>query len=453
MIGSISLSELASITGGEVIGDDVRFSEVSTDSRSVAQGDVYLALKGERFNGHDFVSAATEKGALAAIVSEAVNASTPLLKVKDTHNALGDLARENRRRSKAKIIALTGSQGKTTVKEMTGAILARKAKTLITAKNLNNTIGVPLTLLGLSDHEYGVIEMGANGAGEIKFSVGKAEPDIVLITKASAAHIEGFGSLQGIVEAKGEIIDGLGESGIAVLNADDPNVWQWQDRAKKNSIVLFSLREKVGSEYFASAIDTSKIGRLSFKLHSPKGSVDIDLQMMGEHNVANAVAASALALEMGASLDNVAAGLADLSPIDGRLKLRCGINGSTLIDDTYNASPDSFFSAIDALLEFSGRRIVVAGDMNELGEESQEAHENVGSYAAKAGVDEFWTLGEMAIWSANAFGKNAIHFESSESLIKHCQANAKKAAVFLVKGSRGAKMENIINGLVSGEAI
>lgn len=453
MIGPISLSELASITGGEMIGDDVKFSSLSTDSRNVCHGDLYLALKGERFNGHDFVEAAAEKGAVAAVVSEPSKASMPLLKVTDTYEALGDLARENRRRSDAKIIALTGSQGKTTVKEMAGAILARKAKTLITAKNLNNTIGVPLTLLGLSDHEFGVIEMGANGAGEIRFSVSKAEPDIVLITKASAAHIEGFGSLQGIVEAKGEIIDGLNESGIAVLNADDPNVWQWQERAKNNAVVLFSLREKQGSQYFASAINTTKIGELSFKLHSPKGSVDVNLQMMGEHNVANAVAASVLALEMGASLENVSAGLADLTPIDGRLKLRSGLGGSTLIDDTYNASPDSFFSAIDALMKFPGRRIVVAGDMNELGNESQDSHESVGRFAANAGVDEFWTIGNMAKWAANAFGKNAVHFESSKELVMHCQSNTKEDAVFLVKGSRGAKMENIINGLVSGETV
>lgn len=452
MIGTFTLSETAVLTGGNLLSSDVEFSNISTDSRTVECGDLYLALKGEHFNGNDFVENVAAKGAVGAIVSESVDSSIPLLKVLDTHTALGDLARENRRRSKAKIIALTGSQGKTTVKEMVGSILSQRAKTLITSKNLNNTIGVPLTLLQLADHEYGVIEMGANGAGEIAFSVASAEPDIALITKASAAHIEGFGSLQGIVEAKGEILDGLGDSGIAVLNADDENVWQWQRRAEGKSTVLFSLRDNKNSQYFASDIDVSQESGIRFKLHSPQGNIEISLKLMGEHNVANAIAASALALEMGAVLDDVAKGLAGLPSIDGRLKLRLGMKDSKLIDDTYNASPDSFFSAIDTLMNFPGRRIVVAGAMNELGNESREAHESVGLYAAEAGVSEFWTIGEMTKWASDAFGEQALHFNCFGSLLEHCRENAHKDTVFLVKGSRGAKMENIINGLLSGEA-
>lgn len=453
MIGEMTLTELASRTGGQLLGPDVAFSSVSTDSRSVEVGDLYLALVGERFNGHDFVEAAADRGAVAAIVSEAIETSIPVLRLSDTHKALGDLANANRRRSKATVIALTGSQGKTTVKEMAGAILSNRAKTLITSKNLNNTIGVPLTLLQLKDQEFAVIEMGANGAGEIAFSVEAAEPDIVLITKASAAHIEGFGSLQGIVEAKGEILDGLSESGIAVLNADDKNVGQWQRRAGNKKIVHFSLLEKAGSQYFASDIDATEVGKIGFKLHSPHGVTSIRLNMMGEHNVANAVSASALALEVGASLDDVANGLASLSSIDGRLKLRDGINGCTLIDDTYNASPDSFFSAIDALMSFSGRKFVIAGDMKELGEESAESHESVGAYAKRCGVNEFYATGEMSKLGVHAFGERAVHFQSQNELIEQCRASANRDAVFLVKGSRGAMMENIINELLIKEAI
>lgn len=453
MIGTLSLSELVAKTGGELIGADVEFSNVSTDSRTILPGDLYLSLIGENFNGHDFVESAAKSGAVAAVVSEPVDSSIPLLRVSDTHKALGDLANLNRNRSTAKVIALTGSQGKTTVKEMTGAILSSHGKTFITSKNLNNTIGVPLTLLQLKDQEFAVIEMGANGAGEIAFSVGVTEPDIVLITKASAAHIEGFGSLQGIVEAKGEIIDGLSESGIAVLNADDKNVGQWQRRAAGRRVVLFSLLEGEESEYFASEIDLSLVGKLSFKLHSPRGTKHIQLQMMGEHNVANAVSAAALALEAGASLNDVAEGLASLSPIDGRLKLRDGFNDCILIDDTYNASPDSFYSAIDALMSFPGRKIVIAGDMKELGSESEESHVKVGQFAAKAGVDEFWTTGEMSKWAADAYGVSALHFENQEQLIQQCRLNAAKDVVFLVKGSRGAMMENIINELLIGEAV
>ncbi|MFK7865178.1 MAG: UDP-N-acetylmuramoyl-tripeptide--D-alanyl-D-alanine ligase [Pseudohongiellaceae bacterium] len=452
MIGSYTFSEIAASLDGELLNTDVEFSEISTDSRTLKKGDLYLALKGEHFNGNEFVENAGKNGAIGAIVSEAIDASIPLLKVHDTHRALGDLARENRRRSNAKIIALTGSQGKTTVKEMVGSILSLRAKTLITAANLNNTIGVPLTLLKLKDHEFAVIEMGANGAGEIAFSVARAEPDIVLITKASAAHIEGFGSLQGIVEAKGEIIDGLGQAGIAVLNADDENVSQWQHRARDKRIVLFSTCEKQGSDYYASDINTSSPNGIGFRLNSPQGSVEISLNMMGEHNVANAVSASALALEMGAKLSDVAQGLAGLLPIDGRLKLRQGVNGSQLIDDTYNASPDSFFSAIEALMNFSGRRIVVAGDMNELGSESRKSHEQVGKFAASAGVDEFWSVGNMAKWSSESFGEKAVHSNDLNSLLDRCLASADDKTVFLIKGSRGARMEKIVNGLLSGEA-
>lgn len=453
MIGEISLSELAARTGGQLIGPDVMFSSVSTDSRSVAPGDLYLSLIGEHFNGHDFVSAAANRGAVAGVVSEAVETSIPVLTVSDTHRALGELANVNRRRSSATVIALTGSQGKTTVKEMVGAILSFRGRTLITSKNLNNTIGVPLTLLQLQDQKFAVIEMGANGAGEIAFSVGITEPDLVLITKASAAHIEGFGSLQGIVEAKGEILDGLGESGIAILNADDDNVGQWQRRASNSQVVLFSLLEKAESQYFASEIDLSKVGEVAFNLHTPKGSASIQLEMMGEHNIANAVSAAALAIEAGASLDDVVKGLAGLKPIDGRLKLRDGISGCVLIDDTYNASPDSFYSAIDALMSFAGRKILIAGDMKELGGESEESHLNVGRYAKKAKVDEFWATGEMSKWSAQAFGSRAKHFENQNDLVEQCRSAAEQDVVFLVKGSRGAMMENIINELLIKEVV
>jgi UDP-N-acetylmuramoyl-tripeptide--D-alanyl-D-alanine ligase len=453
VIGEMTLSELAVRTGGELTGADSTFCKVSTDSRSVMPGDLYLALIGERFNGHEFVEAAAQRGAIAAVVSEEVVTSIPVLQVSDTHKTLGDLANVNRRRSDATVIALTGSQGKTTVKEMTGAILSNRAKTLITSKNLNNTIGVPLTLLRLLDEQFAVIEMGANGAGEIAFSVAITEPDIVLITKASAAHIEGFGSLQGIVEAKGEIIDGLGDLGVAVLNADDDNVEQWLRRAGSKKIILFSLLEKAGSQYFASEIDLSNVGEVAFKLHSPQGSASIQLNMMGQHNVANAVSAAALALEVGANLEDVVKGLASLNSIDGRLKLRTGINGCTLIDDTYNASPDSFFSAIDALMSFSGRRIVIAGDMKELGSESKESHISVGHFAKQAGVDEFWATGDMSKLAVDAFGERALHFESQDELVERCRAGANQDVVFLVKGSRGAMMENIINELLINEVI
>lgn len=455
MIGTISLSLLANKIGGKLVGSDAKFSQISTDSRTIDSGALYLALSGPNFDGNDFVDSAKRAGACAAIVSRISNLDFPMLQVEDTHAALGYLAALNRSRSTAKLIGLTGSQGKTTVKEMLGFILSQAAETLITKDNLNNTIGVPKTLLQLTaEHRYAVVEMGADRAGEVGFSASIATPDIGLITNANAAHIEGFGSLQGIVNAKGELIDGVTADGVVVLNADDQHVSDWIERAGERKVVLFSLEEKgVKADYYAQDMNLEEKGQVAFTLVTPIGEIAISMQLFGKHNIMNAVAAAAAAVEAGASLSNVQRGLNLVKPIPGRLYPQAGVNDSLLIDDSYNASPSSFFAAIDVLMSFSGNRVLVAGDMKELGEESEQSHSSVGEYAAKAGVENLWTVGEQSRLTAQAFGAKAIHFESMDELIAHCNQQASADSVFLIKGSRGAKMELVVNALRASEEI
>lgn len=458
MIGEFTLSELASELGLSVTLSvpvkDATFSTVTTDSRKMSAGDLYVALKGERFNGDEFVEEAFTKGAVAAVTHLSdVKADAQRLVVGDTLVALATLARLNRGRSWAKVIALTGSQGKTSVKEMIGSILKAKAQTLITAENLNNTIGVPLTLLRLeARHEFAVIEMGANGAGEIAFSVAAAEPDIALITKASAAHIEGFGSLQGIVMAKGEIIDGLSDKGVAVLNANDPNCQQWVKRAGQRQVRLFSYGNKVPeADYRCSPARLLAGGSVAFTLYTPQGEINAEIQLLGSHNAENALSAAACALEAGASLDDVRVGLKQATPVPGRLFPSIGREGCRLLDDTYNANPDSFDAAIDVLMAAEGEKVMVAGEMRELGDETECSHREVGEYAARHGVPLLLALGNDCAAMVEAYleagGMRVKHYSDRDALEKDCVDLANSKTVFLVKGSRGARMETVVAAL------
>ena len=449
------LSTLANELPGELFGHDVEFSTLSTDTRSIVKGEVYLALVGENFDGNDFIEQAISKGASAAILSKSINSKIPLLRVADTHQALGRIAELNRIRSCARVIALTGSQGKTTVKEMIGTILSNRASTLVTAANLNNTIGVPLTLLQLNaGHSFAVIEMGANSHGEIAFSVRVARPDIALITNASATHIEGFGSLMGIVEAKGEIIDGLVENGVLLLNADDANYRTWVKRAAGKRVVLFSLiNENRNASYYAKEIVINSKGQISFDMITPIGERAISMNLLGKHNVRNAIAAAAAAIETGASLDDVVVGLRKFAPVQGRLSPVRGMRNSKLIDDSYNANPNSYCAAIDVLMSFKGDRYLIAGDMKELGVESEAAHRLVGKYAANAGVDGLLAIGDQCKLMVEAFGNNARHFKDKADLIVECKKLARSNVVFLVKGSRGATMDTVVNELTGSEEL
>ena len=444
------LSGLAEQLDGEIIGDNVEISALSTDTRALKKGDTYLALVGPNFNGNDFLMEAESNGAIAAIVSNPISKHAqplPLLRVKDTHLALGKIASINRERSTARVIALTGSQGKTTVKEMIGAILCREGETLITQANQNNTVGVPLTLLQITDqHKFAVIEIGADCHGEIEFSAAMAKPNIALITNANAAHIEGFGSLQGIVEAKGEIIGTAEESASIILNADDENVAQWIERAAGKKVIQFSAANPQADCYAKDTV-VGKKGVVSFTLSTPRGLERISLQLLGKHNVTNAVAAATAALEVGASLKSIGEGLGSLVPVNRRLNPRVGFNSCCVVDDTYNASPSSFKAAIDVLVLFPERKILIAGDMKELGSEAEESHREVGRYASDSGVDGLWTVGDLSSLASAELGKKGKHFATTNELIYACKALASSDVVFLVKGSRGAHMEVIVDEL------
>ena len=454
LIGNMTLSLLAQELGGELLGEDVMFSNLSTDTRSLKRGDLYLALVGESFDGNNFIKEAERAGASSAVLSRLVTSKLPALKVADTHAALAKIANLNRQRSAAKIIAVTGSQGKTTVKEMLNSILNNSADCLATEANFNNTIGVPLTLLNLEQrHEYAVIEMGANGAHEIAFSVAATEPDIALITNASPAHIEGFGSLQGIVTAKGEIIDGLKSDGVMVLNADDIYVDEWLARAAGKRTVRFSFENAAGdAQYFASRVVVRIDGSSSFNLHAPQGEQELSIRLLGDHNVLNAVAASAVAMEAGASLTDVAEGLAKVNPVSGRLSRLSGMRGCHLIDDSYNASPGSFFAAIDVLSKLSGQKILVMGDMKELGIDTDSAHRSIGEYAAASKLDALWATGKKSKLAIDAYAGKGRHFESKEELIEALIDIMNSGLTLLIKGSRGAKMNEVVTALkIDGE--
>jgi len=451
MIGEYSLLEIAQKCKGNIIGNDVKIRRFSTDSRDMRPGDAFIALKGKNFDGNDLVVDAVKKGAVAAIVTRKIDTNLPMLHVDDGLNALAAVATITRERSSAKIIGITGSQGKTTVKEMTGSILSQVGATLKTPKNQNNTIGVPLTLLSLTDqHEFAVIEMGADRHGEIKFSASSAKPSIALITNAKEAHVEGFGSLYGIVEAKGEIIDATDPTGILVLNYDDANVETWIARAESKVVKKFS-GHSTSADYFASDVCIGPKGRAEFILNTPLGSQPIKLGLLGNHNVLNAVASSAVAMEAGANLMHVKAGLESVKPVCGRLSLANGINQCKVLDDTYNASPSSFKAAIDVLTSFSGEKVLVAGDMKELGMKSEEFHEQIGEYAANSGIGKLYAIGEKSCYMVRAFGSGAKHFSSRTELIDECRGIASPTLVFLVKGSRGSRMEAVIKELRKAE--
>lgn len=436
-----------------LIGDDVMFTDLSIDSRTLNQGEAFLALKGENFDGHNFIAEAEQAKASAIIVEQRQNASIPQIVVENTHDALAAIARLNRRASNATVVAMTGSQGKTTVKEMLRSILSEHGETLATSANLNNTIGVPLTLLRIdSQHQFAVVEMGADKIGEIDFSAKATEPDIAIITCASPAHVEGFGSLERIVEGKGEILDSLQEDGVAVLNGDDEFVGVWQQRAAHCKTVLFGGADNHSADYRATNIETRAGEGVYFELVTSQGSIDITLQLLGEHNAINATAAAAAAIEAGATLQEVQSGLQKLQPVSGRLAQIPGKADSILIDDTYNAGPSSFKAAIDVLSQFPGRRIVVAGDMKELGKESEMAHASVGQHAKIRGIEELWAVGEFSNVIASSFGDSAIEFASQEELIAYCQEQATQEVVFLIKGSRGARMDKVVESLRMGES-
>jgi UDP-N-acetylmuramoyl-tripeptide--D-alanyl-D-alanine ligase len=442
----LSLSAAAKALNAETSGEDVKFSGVTTDSRAVAAGDLFVALKGERFDGHNYVKQAIQLGAAAALVERRDPAwgDFPLLVVKDARLALGELAAHWRSRFAIPVVALTGSSGKTTVKEMIAAILREQAgdqAVLATKGNLNNDIGMPLTLLGLRDtHRYAVIEMGMNHPGEIAYLTRLARPDAALIINAQAAHLAGLGTVEAVARAKGEIFQGLAANGTAVINGDDPHAALWQELAGAHRVIRFGLEQP--AEVSAS-FKLQPFGS-EIEVVTPAGKFAVALPVPGEHNVRNVLAAAAVAQSLGVDNATVAAGLAKVSSVKGRLLKSPCLHGATLIDDTYNANPGSVRAAIAVLAGMPGKKVLVLGDMGELGENARAMHGEIGAAAKAAGIDLLFTLGDLSASAALAFGAGGRHFEYIEDLLHDIENLLAPEVTVLVKGSRFMQMERVV---------
>ena len=454
----MSLMEAALATGGTALGGNPRLEGVSTDSRTVASGELFIALRGERFDGHEYVEAAAARGAAAAMVeaawAEGRSLALPTLAVADTRLALGYLGAWWRARFELPLVGVTGSNGKTTVKEMTAAILRARAQAegfdpelavLATAGNLNNDIGLPQMLLRLhGSHRAAVIEMGMNHPGEIAYLSRLAQPTVALVNNAQRAHLAGLGGVAEVARAKGEIFDGLCAGGTAVINADDPFCELWRGMNAGRRILSFGLDQpaEVRGRVEAKALGS----RLA--IEAPQGAVTVQLQVPGVHNARNALAAAAVALAAGADLAAVSAGLSFFRGVKGRLQIRPAAAGAVLIDDSYNANPDSVRAAVDVLAAVPAPRVLVLGDMGEVGAEGPQFHREVGAYAAQRGVDRLLALGDACRDAAAAFGAGAEHFASVDALIERARALAVPGATLLVKGSRFMRMERVVAGLV-----
>lgn len=443
-------SELIKPLDAQLEGADVTFSSVSIDSRNIKARDLFIAIKGPNFDGHDFIDAVQKQGACGAMVEKAVQTDLPLLKVQDTRLALGRLGALRRAQlADLPLIAVTGSCGKTTTKTMMAAILRQKGHTLATEGTLNNDYGVPLTLLKLQEqHDYAVIEMGANHFEEIAYLTQMTKPHVAIITNAGPVHLEGFGNVYGVAQAKGEIFRGLIPSGVAVLNADDAHFEYWQALVFERKKVTFG--ESAKADYRAVDIRINAKHKPEFRLCSPQGEIEISLPVLGRHNVLNALAAAAATAELGASLKDIQQGLAQMEQVNKRLNEYEGHHGEMIIDDSYNANPAGMAAALSVLMQYSGKRIMVLGSMGELGDLSEDYHYALGQQIREMGVDILLAVGDLAMHTVNAFGAGATHFNDQLSLLAELKPLLSKDVVILVKGSRFMKMENIVQELIKG---
>jgi len=445
------LSEAAAAVDARLAGADGVFAGVSTDSRSIERGQLFFALRGERFDGHTFAGAAAERGAAGAVVERPLDAALPQLVVRDALTALTALARHWRDRSRALVIGVGGSNGKTTTKELLAAILAESGPTLATRGNLNNHIGVPLTLLRLEpEHRYAVIEMGANHPGEIAALAAAARPSIALVTNAGDEHLEGFGNLAGVARSEGEIYAALPAEGTAVINADDPFHELWRGMARGSRIRTFGIEAR--AEVRATAIQ----GRIeqggfvtAFTLALPGASERVKLRLAGRHNVLNAAAAAAAAHATGASPASIVAGLEHTRPVGGRLQLKHGTRGAWVIDDSYNANPSSMRAGIDVLCALPGEHWLVLGEMAELGDATVSSHAGIGAYARRAGVARLFALGEAARHAVTSFGARGAWYEDAVRLAGEVADGLDAGVTVLVKGSRVNRLERVVERLVA----
>ncbi len=427
------------------LDDVIHFTGVVTDTRKSCSGALFIAITGEHFDGHDYVATAFAKGARIALVSRLVACAIPQVVVDDTVKAYGLLAHYWRQHVNPEVIAITGSNGKTTVKEMLHSILKREFNVLATKGNFNNEIGVPQTLCELSeDNDMAIIEMGANHADEIKRLSAIAAPDVVYVNNASATHIEGFGSLQGVRLAKGELYRYARRDAVALVNLDDEAATQWIQTSATQHIVTLSLSDSQADIYAHSKGD-------ELSITTPDETYDVTLRVKGKHNHSNALAASGLALAVHASVGSIVQALSEFTGFKGRLQFLKGINGSTLIDDSYNANPTSFKAGINVLCALPGEAWLAMGDMAELGESAQQDHDNVVDFARHAGVKALFTKGQMSNHAAQKMLDKATTFESFDVMSDAIKGRINEHVNLLIKGSRSAQMDKLVD-LLKGSA-
>ena len=455
----LRLSEIARMAGGHLDGEDVMVDAIASDTRAMPEGGraLFVALKGERFDGHDHVADAALHGARAALVSHAVVAEIPQVGVADTERALAAIAAALQSGRSGKVVAITGSNGKTSVKTMLLSILQSAGRAYANPGNRNNEIGLPLAVIDAPDDaDFAIYEMGAGKPGDIAYLTTVVRPDVSLVNNIAPAHLERMGSLLGVADTKAAIYDALPADGVAVINADDAFAPYFAERAHGRRLIRFGIEASADIRARDIRVDA---GGMRFVLIAPEGEAEVTLALPGRHNVRNALAAAALALGAGASFDAVVTGLEAARPVAGRLVRHVLGNGATLIDDSYNANPGSLNAAIDLLststqAEGQGDAWLVLGDMRELGADAQALHAEAGRRAKAAGIARMYALGELSAHAAQAFGEGARTFDSHAALAEALQrdlAAGTTAPTILVKGSRGSAMDRVVRQLLEQE--
>lgn len=447
-----TLREAALAVGGQLAGEDRPYGAVATDSRTLAPGALFVALRGPHFDGAEFVAAAAARGAVGAIVERSVPNPLPQVIVADALRALQDLARAWRADFTLPVVAVAGSNGKTTAKEMTAAILSRVGVCMATHGNLNNHIGVPVTLMRLeASHRSAVVEMGANRIGDVAELMRLVRPSVGLITNAGAEHLEGFGNLDGVAQGEGETVSCLSSAATAIINADDPYAGYWRSVAAAGRIVTFGVH--AAADFTArnplQAIERGEFAT-RFTLVCPLGERAITLKAGGAHNIMNALGAAAAASAAGASLEHIAAGLADFRAVSGRLQLKAGARDSWIIDDSYNANPSSVRAGLEVLRSLNGVTWLVLGDMAELGEHAEDSHAHMGAYARDCGIKRLFALGPQSSRAVETFGAGAEWFADADSLIRRVQSEIAPGVTVLIKGSRINRLERVVQALTGG---
>ncbi|MEO8809391.1 MAG: UDP-N-acetylmuramoyl-tripeptide--D-alanyl-D-alanine ligase [Rhodanobacter sp.] len=448
-LGAIAMWTHGRLVGGHAGLDQVEITGVAIDTRKLQPGNLFVALKGEHVDGHDYLDAATAQGAVAALVTRQVESALPQVLVDDAEAALGDFASALRAQLDVRVVGITGSNGKTTVKTLVGSILSRHGRTHVSAGNCNNELGLPLSLLAMPrDTEYAVFEMGAGKPGDIAYLAAIARPEIGLVTLIAPAHLERMGSIEGVAETKGALYQALPADGVAIINADDEFASFFGGLAGARKVLRFGLDHPadVGVDIVEQRADGS-----TFVLRTPRGNAEVNLPLPGRHNIANALAASAVAVALEVPLETIVAGLQQATAVAGRLRRQVAAGGWTVIDDSYNANPGSMGAAIDTLMLAPGERWLVLGDMAELGANARPLHAAVGERARQQRVERLFAVGPLGVATVEAFGVGGKHFDDKPSLIAALRAQLHPGVALLVKGSRSAGMEQVVTALVADD--